>query len=123
MGGTMVDWQHIAWVLVWCAVLALLIALAVYLLGRFRGNADEDQPPASDLLTKFREMHTHGGLSDEEFRTIKTLLAQRLQDELRSRNKSGGDSPTSAESSAGNGAFPFSQPDLWRSEGDVSDKG
>jgi uncharacterized membrane protein len=85
----MVDWHHIAAALVWCTVLALLIALAVYLLGRFRGRAEEDQPPASNLLTKFREMHSQGGLSDEEFRTIKTLLAQRLHDELKDTSDKG----------------------------------
>jgi uncharacterized membrane protein len=88
-GGTMADWHHIAGALVWCTVLALLIALAVYLLGRFRGRAEEDQPPASALLTKFREMHSQGGLSDEEFRTIKTLLAQRLHNELKDTSDKG----------------------------------
>jgi uncharacterized membrane protein len=85
----MVNWPNIAWALVWCAVLALLIALAVYLLGRFRGRAEEDQPQASDLLTNFRELHSRGGLSDEEFRTIKTLLARQLQDELKDTSDKG----------------------------------
>ena len=85
----MADWADIAWALVWCAVIALLIALAVYLLGRFRGHADEDQPQASDLLSNFRELHSRGGLSDEEFRTIKTLLTRRLQDELKDTSDKG----------------------------------
>ena len=83
------NWHDIARILIWCTVLALFIAFAVYLLGRFRGHADEEQPPASDLLSKFREMHSEGGLSDEEFRTIKTLLARRLQDELRDTSDKG----------------------------------
>ena len=86
----MADWLvDIGWALLWCAVLALLIALAVYLLGRFRGRAEDDQPGASELLSKFREVHTRGGLSDEEFRTIKTLLAQKLQDELKDTGDKG----------------------------------
>ena len=83
MDGTKINWSYIAEALALCTVLALMVALAVYLLGRFRGRADEDQPAASDLLTNFRDLHKRGGLSDEEFRTIKTLLAQRLQNELK----------------------------------------
>jgi uncharacterized membrane protein len=80
----MADWLlDIGWALLWCAVLALLIASAIYLLRRFRGNEDEEQPTASGLLTKFRELHEQGDLSDEEYRTIKTLLSERLQDELK----------------------------------------
>ena len=85
----MVNWPDIAWVLMLCTILALLIALAVYLVGRFRGRADEDQPAASNLLSNFRELHSRGGLSDEEFRTIKTLLAQKLQDELKDTSEKG----------------------------------
>jgi uncharacterized membrane protein len=57
--------------------------------GRFRGHADDDQPLASDLLTNFRESHSRGELSDEEFRTIKTLLKTRLEDELKDTSDTG----------------------------------
>jgi hypothetical protein len=76
-------------VLVSCAALALLVALSVYAVGRFRGSAEEEQLGASELLSKFREVHTEGGLSDEEFRTIKTLLSERLQRELRNSGEKG----------------------------------
>ena len=89
MDGKNVNWSFIAEALVLCTILALMIAVAVYLLGRFRGRADEDQPAASDLLTNFRDLHKRGGLSDEEFRTIKTLLARRLQDELKDTSEKG----------------------------------
>jgi uncharacterized membrane protein len=86
----MADWLvDIGWALLWCAVLALLTASAIYLLGRFRGNADEEQPTASGLLTNFRELHERGGLSDEEYRTIKTLLSERLQEELKDTSDKG----------------------------------
>jgi uncharacterized membrane protein len=84
-----VNWADIGWTLAWCAVLALLIALAVYLVGRFRGHADDDQPLASDLLTNFRESHSRGELSDGEFRTIKTLLKRQLEDELKDTSDTG----------------------------------
>ena len=30
---------------------------------------------SSNMMTKFRDLHDEGGLSDEEFRTIKSKLA------------------------------------------------
>lgn len=76
-------------VLVSCTILAAMIAAAVYALGKFRGGAEEEQLGASELLSKFREVHSEGGLSDEEFRTIKTLLADRLQRELKNSGQKG----------------------------------
>lgn len=84
-----VNWSDIAWLVVSCTVLACLIALGVYLVGRFRGRAEDDQPVASELLSNFREVHSRGQLSDEEFRTIKTLLARKLQDELKDTSDKG----------------------------------
>jgi uncharacterized membrane protein len=62
----------------WFAAIFALLALAVLLLRKIRGDAAEDQPSASDLLTKFREIHGRGGLSDDEYRTIKTKLAAQI---------------------------------------------
>ncbi|HEX3998276.1 MAG TPA: hypothetical protein VHX65_06995 [Pirellulales bacterium] len=76
-------------VLLWCTVLALLVVLAVYVLGKFRGSAEEEHLGASELLSKFRELHSQGGLSDEEFRTIKTLLAKKLQRQLKNSGEKG----------------------------------
>jgi uncharacterized membrane protein len=76
-------------VLVSCAILALMIVVAVYALGKFRGGAEEEQLGASELLSKFREMHAQGGLSDEEFRTIKTLLAGKFQRETKNSGEKG----------------------------------
>lgn len=73
----------------WCVALVFLIAVAVYALGKFRGSAEEERLGASDLLSNFRELHSEGGLSDEEFRTIKTLLSEKLQRELRSKGEKG----------------------------------
>jgi len=76
-------------VVIWSFALALLIALAVYAVGKFRGSAEEERLGASELLSNFRELHSEGGLSDEEFRTIKTLLSEKLQRELRSKGEKG----------------------------------
>jgi branched-chain amino acid transport system permease protein len=59
-----------------------IAALAVTVLRRFRGSSADDRPSANELLTKFRDLHARGGLSDDEYRTIKTKLATQLQTEI-----------------------------------------
>ena len=55
-----------------------------------RSVQDEQQEPtASELMSKFRELHSRGELSDAEFRTIKTTLAARLQEELKDNGETG----------------------------------
>ena len=67
----------------WFAVIFALSALAALALRRWRGSASGAQPRPSELLTKFRELHGRGSLSDDEYRTIKTTLARQLEAELR----------------------------------------
>lgn len=71
----------------WFAVIFALLAIAFALLRRWRGGAYDAQPTASELLTKFRELHVRGGLSDDEYRTIKTKLARQLDPELNDNNE------------------------------------
>jgi hypothetical protein len=66
----------------WFAVIFALSALALVALRRWRGGAYDAQQDANQLLTKFRELHGRGGLSDDEYRTIKTKLARQLDAEL-----------------------------------------
>ena len=75
--------------LVSCAILALMILVGVWAVGKFRGGTEEEQLGAGELLSKFREMHAQGGLSDKEFRTIKTLLADKLQREIKNSGDKG----------------------------------
>lgn len=72
---------------VFVAIGAALTGIAFYWVGKWRGDAEQDRPEASELLTKFRELHARGSLSDEEFRTIKTKLAAQLEQELAARNE------------------------------------
>jgi hypothetical protein len=72
---------------VWFAVILGLLALAIAGLRRWRGDAADDQPSASELLTKFRELHARGGLSDHEYRTIKAKLATEVDSKLTSNDK------------------------------------
>jgi uncharacterized membrane protein len=71
----------------WFAVILSLVALAIVGLRRWRGDAADDQAGASELLTKFRELHARGGLSDDEYRTIKTKLATQLNSKLNSNDE------------------------------------
>ena len=64
------------------AVSAAAIAGGIYLIGRVRSALNSKEPPSSEWLTKFKDLHSQGELSDEEYRTIKSVLAERLQREL-----------------------------------------
>lgn len=63
----------------WFAAIFVLLALAAVIVRRWRGGSADDQPSSSELLTKFRELHVRGTLSEDEYRTIKTKLATELQ--------------------------------------------
>lgn len=71
------------------ALLAALTAVAVYVIVRVRDRANKDDPTGIELLSKFRDVHAQGGLSDAEFRTIKTRLADRLKDGLKDKEERG----------------------------------
>lgn len=74
---------------IWVAVLAILLCVAIYAIGKVRGKPAQPELKASELMTKFRDLHSRGELSDAEFRTIKTTLASQLQDELKDKGESG----------------------------------
>jgi hypothetical protein len=71
----------------WFAAIFALSALAFVLLRRWRGSAYEAQPGPNEMLTKFRELHGRGTLSDDEYRTIKTKLARQVDAELKDSDK------------------------------------
>lgn len=71
-----------AQVVIWISVLAILVAIGGYIVGNFRGRANNVHLTTQDLLTNFREMHHRGDIADTEFRNIKTVLGVKLQDEL-----------------------------------------
>ena len=67
----------------WFAAIFALLALAFTLLRRWRGSAYEALPVPIEMLSKFRELHGRGTLSDDEYLTIKTTLARHLDAELK----------------------------------------
>jgi uncharacterized membrane protein len=68
------------------ALLAVLVTIACYAIAKTRPKPAKKEHRASQLLSKFRESHSRGELTDEEFRTIKTTLASQLQDELNDKS-------------------------------------
>jgi len=71
------------------AILLVILAVGYYLVRRFRDRIDDDRQTTSDWLTNFREMHHEGDISEAEFRTIKTVLGQKLQEEIRDTEDEG----------------------------------
>jgi uncharacterized membrane protein len=69
------------------ALTAIAIACGVYVIGKVRAGINPKEPPASEWMTKFKELHARGELSDEEYRTIKAMLTERMQRELNSTDK------------------------------------
>jgi uncharacterized membrane protein len=71
------------------ALLIVLTALAVYAIVKVRSRSKEEDPTGVELLSKFRDVHAQGGLSDAEFRTIKTRIAGRVIDGLKDKEEKG----------------------------------
>ena len=69
------------------AVGAALVAGGIYLISRVRAGINSKVPPTNQWLTKFKDLHAQGELSDEEYRTIKAVLAERLEHELNSTDE------------------------------------
>ncbi len=76
---------------IWIAVLAALVAVAIYVIGKLRAASAQQEPTASELMSKFRELHSRGELTDAEFRTIKATLSAQLQEELNDSSETGYD--------------------------------
>ena len=69
-------------VVIMLSLLAILVIVSVYVVLKFRGRIGDDQANAQDMMTNFREMHDQGEISDAEFRKLKTVLGDKMQEEL-----------------------------------------
>jgi hypothetical protein len=68
---------------IWLVLLTVLIGVGKWGIGKLCANSVQQELTAGELLSKFRELHSQGELTDAEFRTIKATLAARLQQELK----------------------------------------
>jgi uncharacterized membrane protein len=80
---------HAPQLVFWLAIGAILVAVAIYVFGKIRDQSAQQEPTTSELMSKFRELHSKGVLSDAEFRTIKSRLAARLADEVKDNGEIG----------------------------------
>ena len=64
------------------AAILLVCAGGIGLIRRIRARTDGEKFTSSDILTRFRELHADGRLSDEEFQTIKNRLIEKLHSEI-----------------------------------------
>lgn len=65
----------------WWLALFAIVAVGAWLLFRIRARFRDSEDPAEDthrLLMQAGEMHRQGGLSEEEFRSIKSRLIEPL---------------------------------------------
>jgi len=65
------------------AAIFVITAIGIAVVRKYRDRSANDRSNSSEIMSKFRELHAEGGLSDEEFRTIKTKLASELKAELK----------------------------------------
>lgn len=73
----------------WITALLVLCAIGAYVVIRFRGRSSANRMSSSELLTGFRELRDEGDISGMEFRKIKSVLGQKLQNELKSSDAEG----------------------------------
>ncbi len=71
-----------AQIIVGVAVIAVLVAIGVYVVGRMRSELNDQPQNTSDVMSTFRELHEEGELSDEEYKSIKAKLSASLKQEI-----------------------------------------
>jgi uncharacterized membrane protein len=76
------------------ALVFVVMAIGIVVVRRFRREKNDDVAESSKMMTKFRDLHDQGGLSDEEFRTIKSKLAAKLRSEIKEVSPPAGTKPT-----------------------------
>lgn len=64
------------------AAVFVLTAIGIVIVRKFRDTDSDDTAESSEMMTRFRDLHEQGGLSDEEFRNIKGKLATKLRADL-----------------------------------------
>jgi hypothetical protein len=76
-------------ILVWGVILGGLLLAATVVVRKIRSETIQKELTTNELLRKFGELHSQGGLTEAEFRTIKTQLAARLQEEIKDNGEKG----------------------------------
>ena len=72
----------VAQAVVWITIAIILGVIGFYFAQRFRDEPDLENS-TSDHLSNFREMKQRGVLDDKEFRNIKTMLSDKLANQVK----------------------------------------
>jgi hypothetical protein len=72
---------------IYFAILAILTAIAIYVVGLLHEKSIQKELNAEDHLNNFRELKSQGKLSESEFRIIKKQLAFQIVDEEKSKTQ------------------------------------
>ncbi len=74
------------------AVLLVMVWGAIFVIRRIRQQATEDGGGSSyGMMGRFREMYQNGELSEEEYRSIRESLTQKIRQELHQDEAKGKD--------------------------------
>ncbi len=71
------------------AAIFVITAIGIAVVRRYWGRSADDRQYHHEMMSNFRELYAEGGLSDEEFRTIKTKLASEMKSELNGNSDKG----------------------------------
>lgn len=63
------------------AAIFALTAIGMTIARKWRGRDNQETLDANEIMSNFRQVYEQGGLSEEEFRTIKAKLASDLKRE------------------------------------------
>ncbi|MCS7304657.1 MAG: hypothetical protein NZ602_06055 [Thermoguttaceae bacterium] len=66
----------------WIVALAVGVGLGGCALAKLRRLVASGRPTSHQWLSQFREMHSQGLLSDQEFQSIKSTLIPQIQQEI-----------------------------------------
>ncbi|MDR0335666.1 MAG: hypothetical protein LBI18_01100 [Planctomycetaceae bacterium] len=72
---------------IYFTILAIIIAVTIYVVGLLHEKSVQKELNTEDLLNNFRELKSQGKLSDSEFRIIKKQLAFQIVDEEKNKTQ------------------------------------
>ncbi len=67
---------------IWLTGLAVLVAIAIYVVLKIRGQVSGNMQVSEDHLAKFRKLHQQGAIDDKEFVRVKSVVGKTIRDEL-----------------------------------------
>lgn len=105
------------------AALTLLVMMTWWII-RLVARVNEDTDPAEadrQMLLAINELHREGDLDNEEFRSIKSQLVERLSNDVQGASDSRKTAKTASAKSAGTGTGVTPQTDNDDSEGPASE--